>query len=142
MRIHKEYIDLEVEEFNTPSSADVARILGLNASSPLCNLIVENLSNIMISPPMPGLIDYLIPPYDRIEILDPSPVEYRISESSLRDLQHRLFRWSVNDLCFRSNYPPESHQAFLDSFLLGYARRDPPLTMVSEMLTYLLQIMS
>ena len=139
LRIHKDYIELEVEEFDIPSAADVARLFNTDPSSPLCTCIMECLLNNRVFPSIPGVQGYLVGPYDYVEISDPGPVKYRISESSMIDLRHRLTGWSLDDLRFRSEYPPESHQAFLDCFLLAYTRHDPPLAMVSEVHAFLPQ---
>ena len=138
LRIRKSYIELDIEELDIPSIADVARIFGLYPSSPLCNRIAD-LSKTYVFPSNPYVTGYLVGPYGDVEISESGPVKYRISGSSMLDLDDELIEWSLGDLCFRSKYPPESHQAYLDFFLLGYARRDPPLAMVSDVHAFLPQ---
>lgn len=63
---------------------------------------------------------------------DPTLPWYRFSDRSIRLLNDNFLQWNLIDFCFRSQFPPDTHQASLDFVLLSYARHKPPLPLVSQ----------
>jgi hypothetical protein len=124
------YLELEVEELSTPSAAEVAGLLGVDISSPFYNTLEDFLKD------GPSFLDsdsnqILIGQYGGVEIIDPV-VSYRISEDSLKYLSDQLLEWNFDDLLFRHQHPPESHQGCLDGLLVAYGRRESPFSTVSQ----------
>jgi hypothetical protein len=135
----KDCIKIAVEEIDPLSAAELHQTLNRDTNSQVLNSIMNALMSSPLPASNPYLYGSLIVPSELVEIRDPGSAVYRISERSLTSLKNYFLRWSLNDLYFRSKYPPETHQASLDFFLFGYARHNPPLTMVSEALAIILR---
>jgi len=130
----EDYLELEVEEFDSPSAADVAKIVGEDYSPTDYENIASHISSSGTKERRLPLLVPLFEPCDILHRHDSGPGQQRISESSIDYLFHNLFTWSLNDVQYRAAYPPEHLEACLDLFLLGYACHNPPLTIVNTAL--------
>jgi hypothetical protein len=130
LRIHKNYLELEVDELSTPSAAEVAGLLKVDVSSTLYSRLESFLRDEPLLPDAIGY-PYLIGQYDGVDLVNPV-VSYRITDHSLEYLFDQLLEWNTEDLIFRCQHPPESLQGYLDSLLLAYSQRQTPFSTVSN----------
>jgi hypothetical protein len=130
LRFSEHRLLVEVEEIACSGAATD----GSNAregDSHKLNTMIQALKTSPRSAADATLLGYLDDSFQTTQVQEPSSL-YRISEDHLKLIIDNIMQWSLNDLSFRSRYPPQTDQDALDFFLLAYATHDPPLPMVSS----------
>lgn len=118
----KKSIAIEVEDIDPGAFNDFAESQNTDPESQKMSAIMDALTASSLSPLDPYRHCYLNAPDAIANMRASGSTLYRISEESLRFLKERLLRWSLEDLCFRSQYPPLTDEDALDFFLLAFVK--------------------
>lgn len=128
-------ITLEVEDIDPDSFSSFVESQKQEPEAHKMSVIMDALTAPSLSPTSPCQHCYVDTPNAIAKMKEPGGALHRLSEESLRVLRERLLVWSLEDLCFRSHFPPQTDEDALDFFLLAFVKhvvkRDPSHPMVS-----------
>lgn len=145
LRFSRKTISLEVEDIDPDSFSDFIESQKQEPEAHKMSVIMDALTAPSLSSTSPYQHCYVNAPSAIAEMTEPGSALYRLAEESLLVLRERLLVWSLEDLCFRSQYPPQTDEDALDFFLLAFVKhvvkRDASHPMVSWVSCCLVRLM-